>query len=149
MTAEPTTPYLLAEMAGVQARLRTMLASDDPRFGERPPDGKWSIVENLCHLLFAEQLHLGRYLADPPPWSPLGLPPTGMQAQARFAGLARPTSSASEVLDEWARIHWATKTLATNDNPEVRDRMERHLKHLNAHVRVIERLLRALEKTRA
>lgn len=83
MADEPTTADLLGEMEALWQRLRDLLADDDPRYVERPPSGKWSVVENLCHLLFAEQLHLGRHLPDPPPWHPFGVPPTGMQLPPR------------------------------------------------------------------
>lgn len=147
MVADATAADLLREMESLHQRLREMLADDDPRYVERPPSGKWSVVENLCHLLFAEQLHLGRYLPSPPPWHPFGLPPTGMQAQARFKGLAVRPSGAREVFDAWAVVHESTKELANSDSPQVRNRLARHIKHLNTHTRVIERLcgLRAAE----
>lgn len=136
-------PSLMSHVDDAQARLRVLLGADAPSYAERPPNGKWSIVENLRHLLFAEQLHLGRYLPELPKWSPLGLPPTGMQGQARFAALNRPAASAMEVLDAWATVHESTKALVINESPEFRYRLERHLRHLNAHVKVIERMLRA------
>jgi len=139
MADEPTTADLLGEMEVLWQRLRDHLADDDPRYAERPPNGKWSVVENLCHLLFAEQLHLGRYLSSPPPWNAFGLPPTGMQKQARFMGLGVVPPNAAEVFDAWAAVHEATKELAAKDTPEVRNRLARHIKHLNTHVRVIER----------
>ena len=136
----------MAAIGERQRRLRELLSDDAPRYAERPPDGKWSVIENLCHLVFAQQAHLGRYLPSPPPWSPFALPPSGMQTQARFRQLGEVPSSAGEVLDAWAAIHEAMGPLATNDDPRFLNRLERHVKHLNAHVKVIERLLRAQEK---
>ncbi len=143
MTSEPTARDWIAEMGKRREYLRELLAGDDPRFAERPPNGKWSVIENLQHLLFAEQAHFLRYLENPPPWSPLALAPTGMQSQKRLAGLGQPTASAREVLDAWAEVHESTKTLASSDSPQLLNRLERHVRHLNAHVKVIERLLRA------
>lgn len=143
MVAEPTAADLLREMESIHRHLRDLVAEGDPRYAGRPPSGKWSVVENLCHLLFAEQLHLGRHLSSQPPWSTFGLPPTGMQAQARFSGLGAAPASAADVFDAWAVVHEATKALADNDMPKVRVSLARHVRHLRAHTRVIERLLRA------
>ena len=38
----------------------------------RPPNGTWSIVEHVRHLLFAEQAHLGGYLPNGFEWSGMG-----------------------------------------------------------------------------
>lgn len=143
MVAEPAAADLLREMESIQQHLRDLVGEGDPRYAERPPSGKWSVVENLCHLLLAEQLHLGRYLSNPPPWSRFGLPPTGMQAQARFNGLGAAPASAADLFDAWAVVHEATKALADNDTAQVRVSLVRHVRHLRAHTRAIERQLRA------
>jgi hypothetical protein len=149
MTDSSTSAELFSRMDVLQQSLRDLLVSNSPAFAVRPPSGKWSVVENLCHLLFAEQAHLGRYLPEPPPWSRFALPPSGMAMQARFRELGQAPSSARVVLEEWAAIHEATRPLASNVEPKFVNRLERHVKHLNAHVKVIERLLRAQEKAKA
>lgn len=146
MTSDRAADHWIAEIGARQAYLRDLLSDDDPGYAKRPPTGKWSVVENLQHLLFAEQAHFRRYLENPPPWSLYALPPTGMQSQKQFRPLAQPASSAREVLKAWAEVHQSTKTLAGNDSPQLLNRLERHVKHLNAHVTIIERLLRARGK---
>lgn len=149
MTETPSSNELFSRMDLLQQRLWDLLVSNSSAFAVRPPSGKWSVVENLCHLLFAEQAHLGRYLPEPPPWSRFALPPTGMTTQARFRELGQVPSSARGVLEEWAAIHEAMRPLASNEDPKFVNRLERHVKHLNAHVKVIERLLRAQERVKA
>ena len=136
----------IAEIGDRQKYLRDLLSDNDPRYALRPPSGKWSVIENLQHLVFAEQAHFRRYLENPPPWNPYALPPTGMQSQQRLRGLGQSPRDASEVLGAWAEIHQSTRTLAHLDTPQFLNRLERHVKHLNTHVKVIERLLRAQGK---
>ena len=71
-----------------------------------------------------------------------------MATQARFRDLGQVPARADDVLTEWAAIHEAMRPLAANDHPMFQNRLERHVRHLNAHVKVIERLLRATVKSR-
>ena len=123
-----------------QAHLRELLAADTPDFAVRPPTGNWSVLENLQHLAFAEQAHFRRYLADPQPWNKFALPNSGSPAAKGTGVLA---ANAAEVFQEWAKVHEETMTLVDNNDPRLVNRLERHLRHLNAHTRVIERLLKA------
>lgn len=43
-------------------------------------DGEWSLVETLRHLVFADDVWVGRMILDEPAYSPLGLPPTDYPA---------------------------------------------------------------------
>jgi hypothetical protein len=59
----------VTEIDRERARLRKMLRSKDSLLlARRPPNGDWSIVENVRHLLFAEQLHLGALLPERVKW---------------------------------------------------------------------------------
>jgi hypothetical protein len=139
-----TAAGLLAQIEAEQDRLRDLLAARDPSLlARRPANGNWSVVENLRHLLFAEQLHLGRLLPEPPPFSPFGLTPDGLRdkPQLRPAG-TRPSTDASEVLQAWAAAHAAIRRHLAADTPELRRALHRHLRHLRTHLRLIERLLR-------
>lgn len=142
---EDDTALALFEMIDAeQQRLRELLSGKDPAvLAERPPNGKWSIIENVRHLLFAEQAHLGRFLPGGPQWSPLALPPTGMQRQERFRAMARAAPSVEEVFDDWNVAHGSTRELAGRDTEEVRKALQRNLRHLRSHIKGIERLLRA------
>jgi hypothetical protein len=119
--------------------------TDASLLAERPASGKWSVVENLRHLLFAEQLHLGRFAPDGIEFSPLALPPAGMQGSKRL-GVAGSAAAATvdQVMEAWRALRVSTLHLAKQDTPEVRNALARHLPHLRAHVNVIARLLRSM-----
>lgn len=136
---------LLEQLDAEQRRLRELLSGKDPSvLAERPPNGKWSVIENVRHLLFAEQAHLGRFIPGGTHMSAYGLPPSGMKGNRRVgaAGTAVPASVA-EVFEAWQAANAATRVLADHGTPEVRKALERNLRHLRAHIKVIERLLRA------
>ena len=134
---------LLAQVDAEQRRLRDLLAGvDEATLAQRPANGKWSVLENVRHLLFAEQLHLGRFAPGNEPFSPLGLTPNNMNGpKFRDVGSA-PPSSVEEVLNAWEATHAVTRALPDSDTAEVRKALNRNLRHLRAHTRVIERLLR-------
>jgi hypothetical protein len=65
----------LAAMTEHQARLRAFLEGfERAALVARPPNGDWSAIENIRHLLYAEQHHLGRFVAGGLGLSNLGLP---------------------------------------------------------------------------
>lgn len=143
MTGADSVASLLEQIGAEQRRLRGLLTGRDPSLlAGRTPAGKWSVAENVRHLLFAEQAHLGRLLPGGPQWSTLGLPPTGMQRQERFRAMASAAPSIEDVFDAWSVAHASTRELAGRDTEEVRKALTRNLKHLRSHVTLIERLLR-------
>ncbi|MGD9932349.1 MAG: DinB family protein [Dehalococcoidia bacterium] len=145
MTPDEDPLALLAAIGAERERLRAMLAGrDEPLLAERPPSGKWSVLENVRHLLFAEQSHLGRFQPGGRTWSPLGLPPTGMQGNRRLRGVGEAVpESVTEVLDAWAAAHAAIRPGIEQDTTSAARAMQGNLRHLRAHIKVIERLLRA------
>lgn len=145
MSQDDSAAVLLACIDAEQLRLREIVSGrDGAMLAARPPNDAWSVVENLRHLLFAEQLHFGRFLPGGPSWSRLGLPPHGMQRQERLRVVgSSPTSNASEVLEAWEAVHDLTRELVRQDTTEMRKALEGNLRHLRAHIKVIERLLRA------
>lgn len=143
MTETDSAAALLEQIGSEQRRLRELLTGKDSSLlAERTPAGKWSVVENVRHLLFAEQAHLGRFLPGGPQWSDFGLPPTGMQRQERFRAMATAAPSIEDVFDAWSVAHASTRELAGRDTAEVRTALTKNLKHLRSHVTLIERLLR-------
>jgi hypothetical protein len=135
---------LLGEIEAERLRLRHLLAGGHPALlAARPPSGKWSVLENVRHLLFAQEAHLGRFLPGGRNLSPLGLPPTGMQGnrRVRAAGTAE-TADVNDVFDAWEASHAAVRVYLQSDAEQVQKALARNLRHLRAHVRVIERLLR-------
>jgi DinB superfamily len=130
------------------------LRSADARvLSERPVSGKWSIIENVRHLLFAEQLHLGRFLPDGAAWrltqrgkafvikgGVVVFRRDGHQMLAEFDGAA-PTEDLEEVLRAWDLIHRPIRKAVKATGGDAHYELERNLKHLRRHVWVIERLV--------
>lgn len=142
-------PVSLADINKERARLRRLLAGFDTKtLNRRPPNGDWSIVENVRHLLFAEQLHLRGFLARGVEWSPLGW---NNRLRPEFAPLGtKTTKDIEKVLAEWDRIHRpiARAIRAAEKAPLDADQKRalwRNHRHLRNHIRVIERLLRKFE----
>ena len=135
---------LLVALEAEQERLRGILANrDGARLAQRPPSGKWSVVENVRHLVFAEQSHFSRFVPGGPTWSPFGLPPDGMRDQKRFQEMVgTDASSVTDVLEAWAAVHAAIRPYLENEDERIAMALDRNLRHLRAHVRVVERLLR-------
>ena len=81
-----------------------MLRGKDPKvLNRRPPNGTWSIVEHVRHLLFAEQAHLGGYLPGGFEWSAMG---EGGSAGRKLKQVGtNPTKDIDAVFAEWDRIH--------------------------------------------
>lgn len=144
MTNEADALELLAAIGAERERLRSMLAGrDQGLLAERPPSGKWSVLENVRHLLFAEQSHLGRFQPGGRTWSPLGLPPHNMQGNRRLQGVGEAVpESVTEVLNAWAEAHAAIRPGIEQDPASAARAMQGNLRHLRAHIKVIERLLR-------
>ena len=111
---------------------------------KRPPNGKWSVLENVRHLLFAEQAHLGGFGARGRPWSPLGFTPQAMRETRKLAsGTDLPMPSVQNVLVAWEAIHASLASdLSCRESEEVRAALTKNLKHLRSHITIIERLIR-------
>ena len=145
MPGDESAEALLDSIDEEQLRLRELLsARDDSRLAIRPANGKWSVVENLRHLLFAEQAHLGPFISGGRQWSTLGLAPPGLQARLQSQGVGTtPTSSVDEILDAWQAAHSSAKEILEADPEQARKALDKNLRHLRNHIKVIERLLRA------
>jgi hypothetical protein len=141
-------PEPLANLETERERLRAALAGREAAaLAVRPQNGAWSVVENLRHLLFAEQAHLGGFAAVRPSFSPLGLPPPGMVGSKRV-GLAgsQASDSAFEVLAAWDRAHAELRQTLNTSDERFEPALAKHLKHLRLHVGIIERQLRAADR---
>ena len=129
-----------------RARLRRLLRSKDPTvLNRRPPNGDWSIIENVRHLLFAEQLHLGGFLPGRVQWSPLGL---ANRARREFAASgSEPTTDIENVFAAWDKVHAPIRrAVLSSAGPDLERALWRNHRHLGIHIGVIEKLLRAAEK---
>jgi hypothetical protein len=142
-------PVSLADIKEERARVRRVLSGiPATTLNRRPPNGDWSIVENVRHLLFAEQLHLGGFLRRGVEWSPLGW---NNRIRPEFAPLGtKTTEDIEKVLAEWDRIHRpiARAIRAAEKaplNPDQKRALWRNHRHLRNHIKVIERLLRKFD----
>ena len=150
MAPKDTVAELLDELDAQQATLRELLTGkDDALLAERPPSGKWSVLENLRHMLFAEQAHLGGLVPGGRQWSPVGYTPQMMLVVKRM-GTDGSAPSVASVLAGWGSVHAATRAALQNygNNPRLGDHLGAHLRHQQQHVLTIERLLRAQAKRR-
>lgn len=134
--------YVSAIDAG-RARLRRLLRAKDAKLlAARPPNGDWSIVENVRHLLWAEQVHLSKVLPGRVVWSPVGL--TKFTA-ARFADVGtQPTDDVAAVFREWDRVHRAIVRALPTATGDVERALWGNERHLRIHTDGIEKLLRRL-----
>ena len=117
--------------ASVRARAPETLA-------QRPTPEAWSVVENVRHLLFAEQKHLGRLYVEGFAYSPIGLRMDGRQ-RSSGAG-SQPTDDVEEVLAAWDVVHEEVRE-AVERADDAERALDRNLRHLRSHVRTIEKLL--------
>jgi hypothetical protein len=141
MTDQAKIAEHLADIERGRARLKRMLRGQDARvLARRPPKGDWSIVENLRHLLWAEQVHLSKVLPGPVAWSPVGL--TKFTA-ARFADVGtQPTDDVAVVFREWDRVHRAIVKALPSAKGDVERTLWGDARHLRIHTDGIEKLLR-------
>jgi hypothetical protein len=106
---------------------------------KRPPSGDWSIIENVRHLLFAEQLHLGKFLPDGFEWSRVGM--SGRTGKAYVAVGKDATDDLEIVLKEWHAVHRPIRKAVRGGDVEVQKRLAGNLFHLVRHTDIIRALL--------
>jgi hypothetical protein len=140
------------QIAEAQASLReTLRLHKLSRLNERPPSDEWSAMENVRHLVFAEQHHFGALLPKGFRWSSAGVPPPSKEkGQRRLTPVGRdPATTIDEVFDAWAKVHATVLKLANEDERNVSATFwtrvalgfAGNLNHVNVHIRTIERLL--------
>lgn len=115
------------------------------RLTPRPDSGEWSVLENVRHLLYAEEKHLLLKLAPRSTWTPIGLPTKGI---VRRGGAGSEfTDDLDEVLAAWDATHERVRAALHAASPDGKTEraLDRNLGHLRAHIRTIRRLLDAPE----
>ncbi len=133
----------LRQLEEDRAALYALVRGASRPLAARPPSGEWSVVENLRHLLYAEERHLLRRLTPGFTWTPLGLPTAGI---VKRSGAGSQTSDdLEEVLAAWDATHERVlAALAAAPSGSVPDAaLDGNLRHLRAHVRTIRKLLDA------
>ena len=142
--SEPENPgAAMAQIDEARTRLCELLRSKGVALvAERPPSGEWSPVENVRHLLFAEQLHLGRFLPDGFKWSGLGLTPHFLANEDAFSDVnTQPDDDLEAVLGAWDAVHVPIRELVDDEREGLQEGLEGNLKHLRFHIGIIESLL--------
>jgi len=131
---------LLRQIDAARSGLFRLLRSKDPRaLAKRPRSGEWSAIENVRHLLFAEQLHLGKFMKDFQ-WSPVGF--TNRTGRAYVDVGKKPTNDPEVVIKEWNAVHAQTrKAVKGGVDGEFRKQLAGNLMHLEAHIATIKTLL--------
>lgn len=144
MTLDADSLATLARIDEAQAALGRLLRSVEPaRLDKRPASGEWSAIENVRHLIFAEQHHFAPFLVRGFRWSGVGVPPPNGTGERRLSPVGSdPATSIDEVLDAWAKVHEVVRARCIEAPGEVAQTLQGNLKHLTAHSETIERLLR-------
>ncbi|TAJ17777.1 MAG: DinB family protein [Dehalococcoidia bacterium] len=145
---EDSIALLLTQIDGARAELRALLRGlPEQAITQRPPSGKWSVLENVRHLLFAKQAHIAKLLRERPAWSPLGFTPESMRATRKLPEITADGPGIDGVWAAWDDVHQGTvRRVNAARPPETERALTRHLKHLQAHQLVIERLVRQRSK---
>jgi len=134
----------LAAIDAQRSQLRDLLLSTDTSaVAQRTSSGEWSPVENVRHLLFAEQLHFSQLLPEKQEWNTQGLAPHFLANEPPFKTVGtEPTTDLAEVLRAWDAIHASVATLASSSSDEtLAQALDRNLEHLQFHVAIIKSLL--------
>jgi hypothetical protein len=132
----------MVELEQVQARLRALLAdATETQVRWQPPrEGRWTVLQNLRHLVMAEFAHLW-HLAGEPRWHDLGLPATmPWLRRSKFVGTDE--STLSEVFEAWSVVHARMVTAQLRDSEAALRQLSGHLRHQRQHEAEIGRLLR-------
>lgn len=166
--SEGSVARLVAEVDRARRRLYALLRSTDARaLSKRPASGNWSIIENVRHLVFAEQVHLAQFLPEGLAWNPMRMPKGGKALTAKggtvvvryrerqlvpeYAG-TDPKDGLEAVLRSWDSIHLPIRKALKSRGEgaataaDAQYRLERHLGHLVRHVEVIEKQLARASK---
>ena len=85
-----------------------------------PLPGEWSALDNVRHLLFAEDLYLNRWcLRNDKPWCAQGLLPAFLADQPGYTRVgSQPSDDLEAVLAAWAELHAETWRYVDTLTPE-------------------------------
>lgn len=99
---------VLRHLGKVRARFSAFLRATKPsQLTTRPVPNQWSAVENLRHLIFAEDLYLNRWLLqNDEPWCKLGLLPAFLADDPHYATVgSQPSEDIEILLAAWDALH--------------------------------------------
>ena len=136
-----------------QTELRALLERHEATLlATRPASGAWSAVENIRHLLFAEQAHLGRFVPGGLGLSPMGMLNQGLQRQKRTWSTiveTNPTNDLTVVFDEWERVHAAACAGMDLSQRGLPLRLYASLRHQQRHGKAAVRAVRRVAAEKA
>ena len=158
---------VMVRLEEIRAAFRQRLrATDAGLLTARPNANEWSALENVRHMLFAEDLYLNRLiLQNDKPLSSLGLLPDFLQSRAGFEDMGRePSDNLETVLAAWDAVHADMRAFLVDLTPERLQSPTRNLdgdfrgtvggvlqglaRHDVGHIRQAEAALAALEQAR-
>jgi hypothetical protein len=98
-------------------------------------------MENVRHLVFAEQHHFRVLLPRGFRWSSAGVPPPNRTGERRLNSVGSdPATTVDEVFDAWVKVHAVVRERCLETGDLVA-KLDRNLNHVMLHTRTIERLL--------
>jgi hypothetical protein len=111
-------PHLDTLRAEFYARLR---AAPPDTLSAHPGPERWSVLEHVRHLVFAEDMYLNRWLLrNDRPWCMLGFLPPFLEGNPAFAGVgAAPTDDLETVLAAWDALQAEMQTFVAEITPEI------------------------------
>jgi hypothetical protein len=153
---------LMDRLDELRAGFCNLLRSTEPRIlTAQPGPERWSVIENLRHLVFAEDLYLNRWiLRNDQPWNPVGLIPNFLKDDPAYDGVGgEPTEDLEAILAAWEEIHAQMKEVSglltaeelrqdTSDTDfgqgTVGGVLQGLARHDLSHIRDVEKLIREL-----
>jgi hypothetical protein len=98
----------------------TLRAAAGSQLTARPQSDEWSPLENVRHLVFAEDMYAHRWIAcDDVPWCELGLLPDFLARDPDYAGVGTdPSEDLEAVLAAWDGIHACTRAFVARATRE-------------------------------
>ena len=111
-----------AHLQALRDRLYTHLKSlSKERLESKPEPNKWSVVEILRHLIFAEDLYLNRWiLRNEEPWVKIGLLPDFWENDPRLSDVGKKeTTDLDEILECWSSLHKTAVDFSSSVTEEV------------------------------
>jgi uncharacterized damage-inducible protein DinB len=113
---------VMAQLQSVRDRLYDHLeSSNEEELVNRPSPNKWSVVEILRHLIFAEDLYLNRWiLQNEEPWLQIGLLPDFWKNDPNLSDVGKKeTTDLREILECWANLHEKTVEFSSSVTAEI------------------------------
>ena len=124
------TQRVMARLDQVRAAFYARLhATPTEQLAAHPGPDRWSALEHVRHLAFAEDLYLNRWLLrNDRPWCKLGFLPPFLENNPAFADVgSEPTDNLEVVLAAWDAIHAEMLVFLVDVTPEILHRSTRDI----------------------